>query len=81
VYKKFFRILFEREDLHLFHVPINCQSRARGTLRIAVVNFDRESTAQWLGSTPMLPYIGNINDPFIAADDHGQLSSAGIVTA
>jgi hypothetical protein len=53
----------------------------RGTLRIAVVNFDRESTAQWLGSTPMLPYIGNINDPFIAADDHGQLSSAGIVTA
>jgi hypothetical protein len=27
VYKKFFRILLEREELHLFHVPINCQSR------------------------------------------------------
>jgi peptide/nickel transport system substrate-binding protein len=53
----------------------------RGLLRVAVVNFDRESTAQWLGSTPMLPYIGNLNDPFIAADDNGQLSADGIITA
>src|SRR5262249_61474466 len=52
----------------------------KGTLRVAVVNFDRESTAQWLGATPMLPYIGNMNDPFIAADENGQLSKAGIVT-
>jgi hypothetical protein len=52
----------------------------KGTLRIAVVNFDRESTAQWLGATPMLPYIGNMNDPFIAADEKGQLSKDGIVT-
>jgi hypothetical protein len=27
MYKKFFRILFKREDLYLFHVSINCQSR------------------------------------------------------
>ncbi len=27
----------------------------KGTLRVAVVNFDRESTAQRLGATPMLP--------------------------
>ena len=53
----------------------------QGLLRVAVVNFDRESTAQWLGSTPMLPYIGNMNDPFIAADDNGQLSPDGIVTS
>jgi peptide/nickel transport system substrate-binding protein len=52
----------------------------KGTLRVAVVNFDRESTAQWLGATPMLPYIGNMNDPFIAADENGQLSQQGLVT-
>src|SRR5262249_56430302 len=52
----------------------------KGTLRVAVVNFDRESTAQWLGATPMLPYIGNMNDPFIAADENGQLSQQGMVT-
>jgi peptide/nickel transport system substrate-binding protein len=52
----------------------------KGTLRVAVVNFDRESTAQWLGATPMLPYIGNMNDPFIAADENGQLSKDGLVT-
>ncbi len=34
-------------------------ANARGMLRIAVVGFDRESTAPWEGSTPMLPYIGN----------------------
>jgi hypothetical protein len=32
----------------------------RGTLRVAVVGFDRESSALWEGSTPMLPYIGNM---------------------
>src|SRR5262249_34304644 len=53
---------------------------ARGTLRVAVVGFDRESTALWEGSTPMLPYIGNMYDPLIAADDHGQLSKAGLIT-
>ena len=47
----------------------------KGTLRVAVVNFDRESTAQSLGATPMLPYIGNMNDPFIAADEKGRLAS------
>ena len=31
---------------------------AKGTLRVAVVGCDRESTAPWEGSTPMLPYIG-----------------------
>src|SRR5438094_9657725 len=46
----------------------------KGTLRVAVVGFDRESTAPWEGSTPMLPYIGNMYDPLIAADDQGQLS-------
>jgi len=54
---------------------------ARGTLRVAVVGFDRESTALWEGSTPMLPYIGNMYDPLIAADDKGQLSKEGLVTA
>src|SRR5262245_35640741 len=53
---------------------------ARGTLRVAVVGFDRESTALWEGSTPMLPYIGNMYDPLIAADDTGQLSKEGLVT-
>jgi len=53
---------------------------ARGTLRVAVVGFDRESTALWEGSTPMLPYIGNMYDPLIAADDKGQLSKEGLVT-
>jgi peptide/nickel transport system substrate-binding protein len=52
----------------------------KGILRVAVVNFDRESTAQWLGATPMLPYIGNMNDPLIAANTDGQLSKEGIVT-
>ena len=51
----------------------------RGTLRVAVVGFDRESTALWEGSTPMLPYIGNMYDPLIAADEHGQLSKEGLV--
>ena len=51
---------------------------AKGTLRVAVVGFDRESTAPWEGSTPMLPYIGNMYDPLIAADDHGQLSKEGL---
>ena len=54
---------------------------AKGTLRVAVVGFDRESTAPWEGSTPMLPYIGNIYDPLIAADEAGQLSKEGLVTA
>jgi peptide/nickel transport system substrate-binding protein len=53
---------------------------AKGTLRVAVAGFDRESTAPWEGSTPMLPYIGNMYDPLIAADDHGQLSKEGLVT-
>src|SRR5215831_8668934 len=53
---------------------------ARGTLRVAVVGFDRESTAPWESSTPMLPYIGNMYDPLIAADDTGQLSKEGLVT-
>jgi ABC-type transport system substrate-binding protein len=53
---------------------------AKGTLRVAVVGFDRESTALWEGSTPMLPYIGNMYDPLIAADDHGQLSKEGLIT-
>jgi len=53
---------------------------ARGTFRVAVVGFDRESTALWEGSTPMLPYIGNMYDPLIAADDKGQLSKEGLVT-
>jgi len=53
---------------------------AKGTLRVAVVGFDRESTALWEGSIPMLPYIGNIYDPLIAADDNGQLSTEGLVT-
>src|SRR4029434_10669395 len=53
---------------------------AKGTLRVAVVGFDRESTAPWEGSTPMLPYIGNMYDPLIAADDQGQLSTEGLVT-
>ena len=52
----------------------------RGTLRVAVVGFDRESTAPWEGSTPMLPYSGNMYDPLIAADDQGQLSKEGLVT-
>src|SRR5918911_4308167 len=52
----------------------------KGTLRVAVVGFDRESTAPWEGSTPMLPYIGNMYDPLIAADDQGQLSKEGLVT-
>jgi peptide/nickel transport system substrate-binding protein len=52
----------------------------KGTLRVAVVGFDRESTALWQGTTPMLPYIGNMYDPFIAADDGGQLSKQGIIT-
>ncbi len=51
-----------------------------GTLRVAVVGFDRESTALWQGVTPMLPYIGNMYDPFIAADENGQLRKDGIVT-
>ena len=50
---------------------------AKGTLRVAVVGFDRESTAPWEGSTPMLPYIGNIYDPLIAADEAGQLILRG----
>ena len=45
---------------------------AKGALRVAVVGFDRESTAPWEGSTPMLPYIGNMYDPLIAADDKGR---------
>jgi hypothetical protein len=53
---------------------------AKGMLRVAVVGFDRESTALWEGSTPMLPYIGNMYDPLIAADDKGQLSKEGLVT-
>src|SRR5882672_3854694 len=53
---------------------------AKGTLRIAVVGFDRESTAPWEGSTPMLVYSGNMYDPLIAADDTGQLSKEGLVT-
>jgi hypothetical protein len=53
---------------------------AKGTLRVAVVGFDRESAALWEGSTPMLPYIGNMYDPLIAADEKGQLSKAGLVT-
>ena len=53
---------------------------AKGTLRVAVVGFDRESTAPWEGSTPMLPYSGNMYDPLIAADEHGQLSKEGLVT-
>ena len=53
---------------------------SRGTLRVAVVGFDRESPALWEGSTPMLPYIGNMYDPLIAADDQGHLSQEGIVT-
>src|SRR5467141_2745391 len=53
---------------------------AKGTLRVAVVGFDRESPALWQGSTPMLPYSGNMYDPLIAADDHGQLSKAGLIT-
>ncbi|ETW95212.1 MAG: hypothetical protein ETSY1_31550 [Candidatus Entotheonella factor] len=56
------------------------QANPKGTLQVAVVGFDRESTALWQGSTPMLPYIGNMYDPFIAADDQGQLSRDGIVT-
>ena len=28
----------------------------------------------------MLPYIGNMYDPLIAADDKGQLSKEGLVT-
>jgi peptide/nickel transport system substrate-binding protein len=54
---------------------------AKGTLRVAVVGFDRESTAPWEGSTPMLVYSGNMYDPLIAADDNGQLSTEGLVTA
>jgi peptide/nickel transport system substrate-binding protein len=53
---------------------------AKGTLRVAVVGFDRESTAPWEGSTPMLVYSGNMYDPLIAADDTGQLSKEGLVT-
>ncbi len=56
------------------------QAAPKGTLRVAVVGFDRESTALWQGATPMLPYIGNMYDPFIAADDKGQLSRDGIIT-
>jgi hypothetical protein len=47
---------------------------AKGTLRVAVVGFDRESTALWEGSTPMLPYTGNMYDPLIAADDRTSAS-------
>jgi peptide/nickel transport system substrate-binding protein len=70
----------------LLLVPVTRQGEsmvwaaAKGTLRVAVVGFDRESTALWEGSTPMLPYIGNIYDPLIAADDNGQLSKEGLVT-
>lgn len=53
---------------------------AKGTLRVAVVGFDRESTAPWEGSTPMLVYSGHLYDPLIAADDQGQLSKTGLVT-
>jgi peptide/nickel transport system substrate-binding protein len=53
---------------------------AKGTLRVAVVGFDRESTAPWEGSTPMLVYIGSIYDPLIAANDQGQLGKEGLVT-
>ena len=53
---------------------------AKGTLRVAVVGFDRESTAPWEGSTPMLVYSGNMYDPLMAADDTGQLSKEGLVT-
>lgn len=52
----------------------------KGTLRVAVVGFDRESTAPWEGSTPMLAYSGHLYDPLIAADDAGQLSKEGLVT-
>jgi hypothetical protein len=44
-----------------------------------VVGFDREFTALWEGSTPMLPYIGNMYDLLIAPDEHGQLSQEGLV--
>ena len=53
---------------------------AKGTLRVAVVGFDRESIALWEGSTPMLVYSGHMYDPLIAADDTGQLSKEGLVT-
>ena len=56
------------------------QAALKGTLRVAVVGFDRESTAPWEGSTPMLVYSGSMYDPLIAADDRGQLSKAGLVT-
>jgi peptide/nickel transport system substrate-binding protein len=52
----------------------------KGTLRVAVVGFDRESPAPWEGSTPMLVYIGHMYDPLIAADDNGQLSKDGLVS-
>ncbi|MGE3541279.1 MAG: ABC transporter substrate-binding protein [Candidatus Tectimicrobiota bacterium] len=56
------------------------QGPGRGLLRVAVVGFDRESTAPWEGSTPMLAYSGHLYDPLIAADDQGQLSKAGLLS-
>jgi peptide/nickel transport system substrate-binding protein len=58
----------------------SAQAATKGTLRVAVVGFDRESTALWEGSTPMLVYSGSLYDPLIAADDNGQLSKEGLVT-
>lgn len=68
-----------------FRVPMSrdvpeAWAATRGSLRVAVVGFDRESTAPWEGSTPMLTYSGHMYDPLIAADENGQLSKEGLVT-